>query len=316
MSLVGNDTESDTESGGQKMFRHSGWKGRTGSMNKRGRKFLSVSLAAMMTLNMLPAGTIYAEETVTEASSESKETQAESKKPETEATKAETASTEAATQPETPKAEETKTPETAGETATTEETTATESASETTDSEQTEMTAPDSETAVSKAEKETAGEQAGEKAEQPKIVKTELEEKDGKTYVRVYTDSKTYDRLYVGKKDDADKAPVIEGRKEENGCYSFAFPADETKYGQVITVVPGVKEENSWYTDADVYVQMPVKNETLPEAPAEEQTEAAGETLPDENTASGENGNAVELAAEENQRKDNPTVDNGISAIL
>ena len=56
MSLVGNDTESDTESGGQKMFRHSGWKGRTGSMNKRGRKFLSVSLAAMMTLNMLPAG--------------------------------------------------------------------------------------------------------------------------------------------------------------------------------------------------------------------------------------------------------------------
>ena len=158
MSLVGNDTESDTESGGQKMFRHSGWKGRTGSMNKRGRKFLSVSLAAMMTLNMLPAGTIYAEETVTEASSESKETQAESKKPETEAakpeteaTKAETASTEAATQPETPKAEETKTPETAGETATTEETTATESASETTDSEQTETTAPDSETAASKA---------------------------------------------------------------------------------------------------------------------------------------------------------------------
>ena len=318
MSLVGNDTESDTESGGQKMFRHSGWKGRTGSMNKRGRKFLSVSLAAMMTLNMLPAGTIYAEETVTEASSESKETQAESKKPETEATKAETASTEAATQPETPKAEETKTPETAGETATTEETTATESASETTDSEQTETTAPDSETAASEAEKETAGEhtetEAGKKAEQPKIVKTELEEKDGKTYVRVYTDSKTYDRLYVGKKDDADKTPVIEGRKEENGCYSFAFPADETKYGQVITVVPGVKEENSWYTDADVYVQMPVKNETLPEAPAEEQTEATGETLPDENTASGENGNAVELAAEENQEK-TITVDNGISAI-
>ena len=53
-------------------------------MNKRGRKFLSVSLAAMMTLNMLPAGTIYAEETVTEASSESKETQAESKKPDKE----------------------------------------------------------------------------------------------------------------------------------------------------------------------------------------------------------------------------------------
>ena len=82
----------------------------------------------------------------------------------------------------------------------------------------------------------------------------------------------------------------------------------------MITVVPGVKEENSWYTDADVYVQMPVKNETLPEAPAEEQTEAAGETLPDENTASGENGNAVELAAEEDQEK-TITVDNGISAI-
>ena len=313
MSLVGNDTESDTESGGQKLFRHSGWKGRTGSMNKRGRKFLSVSLAAMMTLNMLPAGTIYAEETVTEASSESKETQAESKKPETEATKpeteatkAETASTEAATQPETPKAEETKTPETAGETATTEETTATESASETTDSEQTETTAPDSETAASKAEKETAGEQAGEKAEQPKIVKTELEEKDGKTYVRVYTDSKTYDRLYVGKKDDADKAPVIEGRKEENGCYSFAFPADETKYGQVITVVPGVKEENSWYTDADVYVQMPVKNETLPDVGSgafedeNQQKPSESESSMEETTEfeQSENSNGIMLAAE------------------
>ena len=64
MSLVGNDTESDTESGGQKLFRHSGWKGRTGSMNKRGRKFLSVSLAAMMTLNMLPVGTIYGHRSV------------------------------------------------------------------------------------------------------------------------------------------------------------------------------------------------------------------------------------------------------------
>lgn len=92
-----------------------------------------------------------------------------------------------------------------------------------------------------------------------------------------------------------------------------SYSADETKYGQMITVVPGVKEENSWYTDADVYVQMPVKNETLPEVPAEEQTEAAG-ALPDENTASGENGNAVELAAEENQEK-TITVDNGISTI-
>ena len=34
-------------------------------MNKRGKKAFSVSLAAMMTLNMLPVGTIYAEETVT-----------------------------------------------------------------------------------------------------------------------------------------------------------------------------------------------------------------------------------------------------------
>ena len=121
----GDDAEVTPDLADRKVFSYSGWKGRTGSMNKRGRKFLSVSLAAMMTLNMLPAGTIYAEETVTEASSESKETQAEAKKPETEASKQETVPTEAATQPETPKTEETKTPETAGETA---ETTATEPA--------------------------------------------------------------------------------------------------------------------------------------------------------------------------------------------
>ena len=298
----GDDAEVTPDLADRKVFRYSGWKGRTGSMNKRGRKFLSVSLAAMMTLNMLPAGTIYAEETVTEASSESKETQAEAKKPETEASKQETVPTEAATQPETPKTEETKTPETAGETA---ETTATEPASETTDATQAETTVPASETAASEAEKETAGEHIKtdpeKKAEQPKIVKTELEEKDGKTYVRVYTDSKTYDRLYVGKKEDADKTPVIEGQKEADGCYSFAFPADETKYGQMITVVPGVKEADSWYTDADIYVQMPVKNETLPETPAEEQTEAAGETATAEYAASNENGDAVALAAEESE---------------
>ena len=314
-------------------------------MNKRGRRFLSVSLAALMTLHTLPAGTIYAEEAVTEVSSESKkeakkpetakqeteapkaetarqeteapkaetarqETEApksETAKQETEAPKQEAAQSEAAAQPETPTAEETKTSETAGETQMASETAATEPASETTASVQTEATASDSETAASEAEKATAGEHAQngteKKAEQPKIVKTELEEKDGKTYVRVYMDSKTYDRLYAGRKEDTDKVPVIEGRKEENGCYSFAFQADETKYGQMITVVPGVKEADSWYTDTDVYAQMPVKNETLPETPAAEETEETAETEADEYAASGENGDAVELAAEETQRE-------------
>ena len=114
-----------------------------------------------------------------------------------------------------------------------------------------------------------------------------------------------YDRLYVGKKDDADKAPVIEGRKEENGCYSFAFPADETKYGQVITVVPGVKEETAGIR-MDVYVQMPVKNETLPDVGSgafedeNQQKPSESESSMEETTEfeQSENSNGIMLAAE------------------
>ena len=176
MSLVGNDTESDTESGGQKLFRHSGWKGRTGSMNKRGRKF-SLCFAGSdddveyaSGWNNLRGGdghrSVQREQgdagRVKEAGDRSDEAGRLKRR------RRRLHRQRLRHQPETPKAEETKTPETAGETATTEETTATESASETTDSEQTETTAPDSETAASKAEKETAGEASWGKAEAAK----------------------------------------------------------------------------------------------------------------------------------------------------
>lgn len=93
------------------------------------------------------------------------------------------------------------------------------------------------------------------------IQKTELKKDQGQIIVTVYTENNDYDRIYIGSREDTDKTPVIEGIKQVMGGYSFRFQVEEEKLGQRLTVVPGVTEEDSWYTDKDVYCDIPEMEE-------------------------------------------------------
>jgi len=93
------------------------------------------------------------------------------------------------------------------------------------------------------------------------IQKTELKKDQGQLIVTVYTENNDYDRIYIGSREDTDKTPVIEGIKQVMGGYSFRFQVEEEKLGQRLTVVPGVTEEDSWYTDKDVYCDIPEMEE-------------------------------------------------------
>ena len=89
------------------------------------------------------------------------------------------------------------------------------------------------------------------------IQNTELKKDQEQLIVTVYTKNNDYDRIYIGSREDTDKTPVIEGIKQVMGGYSFRFQVEEEKLGQRLTVVPGVTEEDSWYTDKDVYCDIP-----------------------------------------------------------
>lgn len=104
------------------------------------------------------------------------------------------------------------------------------------------------------SDSETEETQAERKFE---IQKTELKKDQEQLIVTVYTKNNDYDRIYIGSREDTDKTPVIEGIKQVMGGYSFRFQVEEEKLGQRLTVVPGVTEEDSWYTDKDVYCDIP-----------------------------------------------------------
>ena len=108
-----------------------------------------------------------------------------------------------------------------------------------------------------------------------KVTKTELIETKDEYLVTVYTDSDVYDQLYVGKKEDTEKKPVVEGKKSPNGQYTFQFAVSEEKLGSKLQIVPGVKASGEWYTKEDVFCQVPEKSQTAAEkTETEEQTQA------------------------------------------
>lgn len=70
--------------------------------------------------------------------------------------------------------------------------------------------------------------------------------KDGKIVVTIETSSNSYDKIYLGNKEDEDKSPVINGTKKEGDGYSFTFELDKSMMGQTINFVPG-KPDGTWY---------------------------------------------------------------------
>lgn len=93
------------------------------------------------------------------------------------------------------------------------------------------------------------------------VTKAELVETKEECLVTVYTDSDVYDQLYIGKKEDAEKTPVIAGEKDLNGKYKFRFAVSEEKLGSKLQIVPGIKESGEWYTKQDLFCQVPKRTQ-------------------------------------------------------
>ena len=93
------------------------------------------------------------------------------------------------------------------------------------------------------------------------VTKAELVETKEECLVTVYTDSDVYDQLYIGKKEDAEKTPVIAGEKDLNGKYKFQFAVSEEKLGSKQQIVLGIKESGEWYTKQDLFCQVPERTQ-------------------------------------------------------
>ena len=118
------------------------------------------------------------------------------------------------------------------------------------------------------------------------VTKAELVETKEECLVTVYTDSDVYDQLYIGKKEDTEKTPVIAGEKDLNGKYKFQFAVNEEKLESKLQIVPGIKESGAWYTKQDLFCQVPERTQKKDSAkPSEKPAPSeAPSTEPSENT--------------------------------
>ena len=253
-------------------------------MKGTGKRVLSVSLAVMMALGM-PSGT-FAAAPDAEAFEQTSEAEVPVAEPET------TAEVTQQAAQITENAETTKEP-------VTEEITQEEQVTESKQENAEEVAGEVSETKDNAAEAETPKE-----LPDLKVTKTELIETKEEYLVTVYTDSTVYDQLYVGKKEDTEKTPVVEGKKSPNGQYIFQFAVSEEKLGSKLQIVPGVKASGEWYTKEDVFCQVPEKTQHVSENEKTEDTK----TVVQEDTQKEEEKPAV---ASEN----NSTAENVIKAV-
>lgn len=253
-------------------------------MKGTGKRVLSVSLAVMMALGM-PSGT-FAAAPDAEAFEQTSEAEVPVAEPET------TAEVTQQAAQITENAETTKEP-------VTEEITQKEQVTESKQEKAEEVAGEVSETKDNAAEAETPNE-----LPDLKVTKTELIETKEEYLVTVYTDSTVYDQLYVGKKEDTEKTPVVEGKKSPNGQYIFQFAVSEEKLGSKLQIVPGVKASGEWYTKEDVFCQVPEKTQHVSENEKTEDTK----TVVQEDTQKEEEKPAV---ASEN----NSTAENVIKAV-
>ena len=86
--------------------------------------------------------------------------------------------------------------------------------------------------------------------------------KNGELYdVSFTTSSNSYDKIYLGSKNDEAKEPVI--KRSADGTNTFTFKVDASKVGKVQSVALG-KPDGSWYTKADLWIYIPEETVTEP----------------------------------------------------
>ena len=89
--------------------------------------------------------------------------------------------------------------------------------------------------------------------------------KDGdKINITFTTDNSSFDKIYLGYKDDETKNPTIAGSPRANGGWTFTFSVDAASAGKVLPITLG-KPNDSWYTSQDLWIYIPpVKEEETP----------------------------------------------------
>lgn len=93
-------------------------------------------------------------------------------------------------------------------------------------------------------------------------ITTSTVKKNGELYdVSFTTSSNSYDKIYLGSKNDEAKEPVIS--RSADGTNTFTFKVDASKVGKVQSVVLG-KPDGSWYTKADLWIYIPEETVTEP----------------------------------------------------
>lgn len=92
-----------------------------------------------------------------------------------------------------------------------------------------------------------------------KAEKVEAVVVNGKIQVTVSTKDENYDKIYIGKKEDSEKTPEIKGEKNNLGGYDFVFETEAENLGQKLQFVPHLTEKNEWYSEEDLFLDMPAE---------------------------------------------------------
>lgn len=92
-----------------------------------------------------------------------------------------------------------------------------------------------------------------------KAEKVEAVVVNGKIQVTVSTKDENYDKIYIGKKEDSEKTPEVKGEKNDLGGYDFVFEAEAGNLGQKLQYVPHLTEKNEWYSEKDMFLDMPAE---------------------------------------------------------
>ena len=108
------------------------------------------------------------------------------------------------------------------------------------------------------------------------VSKTAVTKSGNELEVTISTTNPSFDGIYLGSKDDAEKTPVITGINAED-TWTFSFKVPATYAGQVIPVALRKVKDGSWYTNMYLWMYIPSKGiKDIPTATDEIKTIVGG----------------------------------------
>ena len=108
-------------------------------------------------------------------------------------------------------------------------------------------------------------------------VKESKVQEDGENLkVTISTQNVSFDKIYLGEKEDVIKTPVTDGTVLENGGYTFTFQVPASDKGKVLPISLG-KSDGTWYNGQDLWIYIPNEGiESLPTVSDEVKTIVGG----------------------------------------